>query len=46
MRLLSEDHLARLLWQAVERLDVSAFAADLVVVERAPAGRRPTRGCW
>ncbi len=46
MRLLPEDHLARLLWQAVERLDVPAFAADLVVVEGALAGRRPTRGYW
>lgn len=34
--LLTEDHLARLVWQAVERLDVSACAADLVVVEGGP----------
>ena len=27
--LLPEDHLARLLWQAVEQLDLAAFTADL-----------------
>jgi len=34
--LLPEDHLARLLWQTVERLDLSAFSADLKVVEGGP----------
>lgn len=34
--LLPEDHLARLLWQALERLDLSAFTATLVVVEGGP----------
>jgi transposase len=34
--LLPDDHLARLLWQAVETLDLSAFAADLKVVEGGP----------
>jgi transposase len=34
--LLPDDHLARLLWQAVEQLDLSAFAADLKVVEGGP----------
>src|SRR3712207_8341331 len=29
--LLPEDHLARLLWQAVEQLDLGAFTAGLVV---------------
>jgi transposase len=34
--LLSEDHLARLLWQAVEQLDLTAFTADLRVQEGGP----------
>jgi transposase len=34
--LLPEDHLARLLWQAVERLDLASFSADLKVVEGGP----------
>src|SRR5215216_1406808 len=34
--LLPEDHLARLLWQAVEQLDLSAFTADLTVQEGGP----------
>ena len=34
--LLPDDHLARLLWQAVEQLDLSAFAAGLKVVEGGP----------
>jgi transposase len=34
--LLPEDHLARLVWAAVERLDWSAFTAELVVVEGGP----------
>jgi transposase len=34
--LLADDHLARLLWQAVEQWDLSAFAADLKVVEGGP----------
>src|SRR5215208_763193 len=34
--LLPEDHLARLLWQAVEQLDLRAFTADLVVQEGGP----------
>jgi transposase len=34
--LLPEDHLARLLWQAVEQWDLSAFAADLTVHEGGP----------
>lgn len=34
--LLPDDHLARLVWAAVERLDWSAFTADLVVVEGGP----------
>ena len=34
--LLPDDHLARLLWQAVEQWDLSAFAADLKVVEGGP----------
>src|SRR5919202_1803278 len=34
--LLLEDHLARLLWQAVEQLDLSAFSAGLVVREGGP----------
>jgi transposase len=35
-RLLPKEHLARLLWQAVERLDLSAFYEGLVVVEGGP----------
>jgi transposase len=35
-RLLPADHLARLLWAAVERLDLSAFYEGLVVVEGGP----------
>jgi transposase len=34
--LLPADHLARLVWTAVERLDWSAFTAELVVVEGGP----------
>jgi transposase len=34
--LLPEDHLARLLWQAVEQLDLSAFTAALTVHEGGP----------
>lgn len=34
--LLPPDHLARLLWEAIEHLDLRAFAADLVVVEEGP----------
>jgi transposase len=34
--LLPDDHLARLLWAAVERLDLRAFAAGLTVVEGGP----------
>ncbi len=34
--LLADDHLARLLWAAVERLDVRAFAAGLKVAEGGP----------
>ena len=34
--LLPDDHLARLVWAAVERLDWSAFTAELVVVEGGP----------
>jgi transposase len=34
--LLADDHLARLLWQAVEQLDLSAFASGLKVVEGGP----------
>ena len=34
--LLPEDHLARLLWQAVDRLDRSAFCADLRGVQGGP----------
>ena len=34
--LLEDDHLARLLWAAVERLDVRAFAAGLKVAEGGP----------
>jgi transposase len=34
--LLPEDHLARLIWAAVERLDLAAFTAGLKVVEGGP----------
>jgi transposase len=34
--LLPDDHLARLLWAAVARLDLSAFATGLTVVEGGP----------
>jgi transposase len=34
--LLPDDHLARLVWQAIEHLDLSAFATDLKVVEGGP----------
>jgi transposase len=34
--LLPDDHLARLFWAAVGRLDLSAFTADLKVVEGGP----------
>jgi transposase len=34
--LLPDDHLARLLWQAVEQMDLSAFRADLTVHEGGP----------
>jgi transposase len=34
--LLPDDHLARLLWQTVEQLDLTAFAVDLKVVEGGP----------
>jgi len=34
--LLPDDHLARLLWAAVERLDLTAFAAGLKVAEGGP----------
>jgi len=34
--LLPEDHLARLIWAAVERLDLSAFTAEIKVVEGGP----------
>src|SRR5579872_7188361 len=34
--LLPDDHLARLIWAAVERLDLAAFRADLKVVEGGP----------
>jgi transposase len=34
--LLPDDHLARLVWAAVERLDLSAFAAEIKVVEGGP----------
>ena len=34
--LLPDDHLARLLWAAVARLDLTAFAARLRVVEGGP----------
>jgi transposase len=34
--LLPDDHLARLLWQAVEQLDLTAFSADLTVQEGGP----------
>ena len=34
--LLPDDHLARVVWAAVERLDWSAFTAELVVVAGGP----------
>jgi transposase len=34
--LLPDDHLARLLWQAIEQVDLTAFAAGLKVVEGGP----------
>ncbi len=34
--LLPDDHLARLIWAAVERLDLSAFRAEIKVVEGGP----------
>ena len=34
--LLPDDHLARLVWAAVERLDLSAFTAEIKVVEGGP----------
>src|SRR5436305_3579469 len=34
--LLPDEHLARLIWAAVERLDLSAFTAQLKVVEGGP----------
>jgi len=34
--LLPEDHLARLIWEVVQRLDLSAFYEGLVVVEGGP----------
>lgn len=34
--LLPDDHLARLIWAAVERLDLSAFTAEIKVVEGGP----------
>jgi transposase len=34
--LLPDDHVARLIWAAVERLDLSAFTAELKVVEGGP----------
>jgi transposase len=34
--LLPDDHLARLIWAAIERLDLSAFRAELKVVEGGP----------
>src|SRR5438309_3649914 len=34
--LLADDHMARLIWAAVERLDLSAFTAHLKVVEGGP----------
>ena len=34
--LLPDDHLARLIWAAVERLDLSAFHAEIKVVEGGP----------
>src|SRR5437899_3597675 len=41
--LLPDEHLARLIWAAVERLDLSAFTAQLKVVEGGPgrAGADP-----
>jgi transposase len=34
--LLPDDHVARLIWAAVERLDLSAFTAEIKVVEGGP----------
>jgi hypothetical protein len=34
--LLPDDHLARLIWAAVERLDLSACTAEIKVVEGGP----------
>ena len=34
--LLPDDHLARLIWAAVERLDLAAFTAEIQVVEGGP----------
>src|SRR2546430_652218 len=34
--LLPDDHLARLIWAAVERLDLTAFTAEIKVVEGSP----------
>ncbi len=34
--LLPEDHLARLIWAAVEQLDLTAFSAEIKVVEGGP----------
>src|SRR5438128_2777725 len=34
--LLPDDHLARLIWAAVERLDLTAFTAEIKVVEGGP----------
>jgi hypothetical protein len=34
--LLPADHLARLIWAAVERLDLCAFTAEIKVVEGGP----------
>src|SRR5438270_7012967 len=34
--LLPDDHLARLIWAAVERLDLAAFTAEIKVVEGGP----------
>src|SRR5882672_3808518 len=34
--LLESDHLARMMWEVVEQLDVSEFTTDLVVIEGGP----------
>jgi transposase len=48
--LLPDDHVARLIWAAVERLDLSAFWAEIKVVEggpgRAAADPAVLRGVW